>query len=59
MGHVRAGALADLNPVSILEAKYLVIADPKAAIETLQKKLSAKAAASGKGAATLGKGTGK
>lgn len=48
MGHVQAGALADLNPVSILEAKYLVIADPKAAVETLSKKLSAKAAAPAK-----------
>ncbi|MBP7770562.1 MAG: 50S ribosomal protein L4 [Candidatus Pacebacteria bacterium] len=44
MGHVQAGSLADLNPVSMLEAKYLVIADPKAAIETLSKKLSTKAA---------------
>jgi large subunit ribosomal protein L4 len=43
MGHVQVGSLADLNPVSILSNKYLVIADPKAAIETLQKKLSAKA----------------
>jgi large subunit ribosomal protein L4 len=43
MGHVQAGSLADLNPVSILSAKYLVIANPKAAIETLSKKLSAKA----------------
>lgn len=44
MGHVKAGAIADLNPVSILSAKYLVIADPKAAIETLSKKVSAKTA---------------
>lgn len=43
LGHVQAGALVDLNPVSMLEAKYLVIADPKAAIATLEKKLSAKA----------------
>jgi len=48
MGHVQAGALADINPVSILEAKYLVIADPKVAVETLQKKLSTKAAAPAK-----------
>ena len=48
MGHVQAGALADINPVSILEAKYLVIADPKGAVETLQKKLSTKAAAPAK-----------
>jgi large subunit ribosomal protein L4 len=44
MGHVKAGAVVDLNPVAVLSAKYLVIADPKAAIETLSKKLSAKAA---------------
>lgn len=43
LGHVQAGALADLNPVSMLESKYLVIADPKAAVEILTKKLSAKA----------------
>ncbi|HEV7449207.1 MAG TPA: 50S ribosomal protein L4 [Candidatus Paceibacterota bacterium] len=44
LGHVDAGSIADLNPVSVLGAKYLVIADPKAALETLSKKLSAKAA---------------
>jgi large subunit ribosomal protein L4 len=43
MGHVQAGSVADLNPVSVLAAKYLVIADPKAAFETLSKKLSSKA----------------
>ncbi len=52
MGHVQAGALADLNPVSLLESKYLVIADPKAAVETLQKKLSTKAAAPAKASKT-------
>ncbi len=50
LGHVQAGALADLNPVSMLEAKYLVIADPKAAVEILQKKLSAKATVPAKAA---------
>lgn len=44
LGHVSAGSVADLNPVSVLSAKYLVIADPKAAIETLGKKLSTRAA---------------
>ena len=42
MGHVSAGSVADLNPVQVLSAKYLVIADPKAAIETLSKKASGK-----------------
>lgn len=42
LGHVQAGSVADLNPVSVLSAKYLVIADPKAAFETLSKKLAAK-----------------
>ena len=46
MGHVNAGSIADLNPVSVLSAKYLVIADPKAAFETLFKKASGKAAKS-------------
>lgn len=42
LGHVQAGSIADLNPVSVLATKYLVIADPKAAFETLSKKTSAK-----------------
>ncbi|HEY4501865.1 MAG TPA: 50S ribosomal protein L4 [Candidatus Paceibacterota bacterium] len=45
MGHVDAGSVADLNPVQVLSAKYLVIADPKAAFDTLSKKVSGKAAA--------------
>lgn len=40
LGHVKAGAVADLNPVSVFSAKYLLIADPKSALETLSKKLS-------------------
>jgi large subunit ribosomal protein L4 len=32
----------NLNPVSVLSAKYLVIADPKAALETLGSKKAAK-----------------
>lgn len=44
LGHVSAGSVADLNPVSVLSAKYLVIADPKAAIETLGRKISTRAA---------------
>lgn len=42
MGHVAAGSVADLNPVHVLSAKYLVIADPKSAFDTLGKKLSGK-----------------
>jgi large subunit ribosomal protein L4 len=38
LGHVQAGSVADLNPVSVLSAKYLVIADPTSSIETLSKK---------------------
>ena len=37
-GNVSVEAVADLNPVSVLSAKYLVIADPKTAFETLGKK---------------------
>ena len=55
LGHVTAGSLADLNPVSMLKAKYLVIADPKAAIETLGKKLSTRAANPDKKAAAPAK----
>lgn len=58
LGHVQAGSLSDLNPVSMLEAKYLVIADPKSAIETLSKKLSTKAGA-GTAKATAAKATAK
>lgn len=42
MGHISMGSVADLNPVQVLSAKYLVIADPKAAFDTLSKKLSSK-----------------
>jgi large subunit ribosomal protein L4 len=37
-GHVEVDEVRNLNPVSVLSHKYLVIADPKAAIETLSKK---------------------
>ena len=37
-GNVVVDDVRNLNPLSILSAKYLVIADPKAAIETLSKK---------------------
>jgi large subunit ribosomal protein L4 len=43
LGHVSAGSVADLNPVAVLSAKYLVIADPEAAFKTLSKKSSASA----------------
>jgi large subunit ribosomal protein L4 len=38
IGHVEVVDVRNLNPVSILAAKYLIIADPAAAIETLSKK---------------------
>ncbi len=44
MGNVEVGSIADLNPIHVLGKKQLVIVDPKSAIETLSKKLSAKAA---------------
>lgn len=37
-GNVEAIEVRNLNPVSVLSNKYLVIADPKAAIEVLSKK---------------------
>jgi large subunit ribosomal protein L4 len=37
-GNVEVVEVRNLNPVSVMSAKYLVIADPKAAIETLSKK---------------------
>lgn len=37
-GNVEVTEVRNLNPVSVMSAKYLVIADPKAAIETLSKK---------------------
>ncbi len=37
-GNVEVTEVRNLNPVSILEAKYLVIANPKSAFETLGKK---------------------
>ena len=37
-GHVDVVEVRNLNPVSVLGSKFLIIADPKAAIETLSKK---------------------
>lgn len=37
-GNVEVVEVRNLNPVSVMSAKYLVIADPKASIETLSKK---------------------
>lgn len=37
-GNVTVTEVRNLNPVSVLGAKYLVIADPKSAVETLSKK---------------------
>lgn len=37
-GNVEVTEVRNLNPVSVMSAKYLVIADPKTAIETLSKK---------------------
>ena len=42
-GNVVVDDVRNLNPLSILSAKYLVIADPKAAFETLSKKSVVKA----------------
>ena len=44
-GNVVVDDVRNLNPLSILSAKYLVIADPKAAFETLSKKSVVKAPA--------------
>lgn len=38
MGNVNLTEVRNLNPVSVLSSKFLVIADPKAALETLGKK---------------------
>jgi large subunit ribosomal protein L4 len=38
IGHVELVDVRNLNPVSIMSSKYLVIVDPAAAIETLSKK---------------------
>ncbi len=38
IGHVEVVDVRNLNPVSVMSAKYLVIVDPAAAIETLGKK---------------------
>lgn len=59
LGHVAAGSVADLNPVSVLSAKYLVIADPASAIETLGRKLSARAATPAKAPAPAKKAPAK
>jgi large subunit ribosomal protein L4 len=37
-GNVEAGQVADLNPVSVLSKKQLIIAEPKSALEILSKK---------------------
>jgi large subunit ribosomal protein L4 len=37
-GHVEVVEVRNLNPVSVLGSKFLIIADPKTAIETLSKK---------------------
>lgn len=37
-GNVEVAEVRNLNPVSVLSAKYLIIADPKSAIEVLSKK---------------------
>ncbi len=37
-GNIEAQEVRNLNPVSVLSAKYLVIVDPKAAIEILSRK---------------------
>jgi large subunit ribosomal protein L4 len=42
------GSVSDLNPVSVLGAKYLVIADPEAAFLTLGKKRAAQPKAKAK-----------
>lgn len=41
-GNVEIAEVRNLNPVSVLSAKYLIIADPKAALEILGKKQTAK-----------------
>ena len=41
-GNVTMTEVRNLNPVSVLSSKYLVIAEPKAALETLSKKKVAK-----------------
>jgi large subunit ribosomal protein L4 len=41
-GHVTIDEVRNLNPVSVLSSKYLVIADPKAAFEMLGNKKVAK-----------------
>jgi large subunit ribosomal protein L4 len=38
IGHVEVVDVRNLNPVSVMSAKYLVLVDPAAAIETLGKK---------------------
>jgi large subunit ribosomal protein L4 len=45
MGNLSVETVGNLNPLSVLSAKYLVIANPEAAFETLGKKRVAKVAA--------------
>lgn len=37
-GNIETSQISDLNPLSVLSAKYVVIVDPKAALEALGKK---------------------
>jgi hypothetical protein len=39
-GHVAVEEVRNLNPLSIMQAKYLIIAGPKEAIEILSKKVT-------------------
>ena len=43
-GNITVDDVRNLNPVTILQAKYLIITDPKAAFATLSKKSVVKAA---------------
>jgi hypothetical protein len=49
-GNIEVAEVRNLNPVSVLSAKYLVIADPKSAFETLGNKKVASAKSSKKSA---------
>jgi large subunit ribosomal protein L4 len=46
-GNIDTVEVRNLNPVSVLSSKYLVIADPNAAIETLKAKQAAKSTREG------------
>jgi hypothetical protein len=47
-GNIETTEVRNLNPLSVLSAKYVVIAEPAAAIETLSAKKVAKSARSAK-----------